>query len=153
MFFFISLFGFWTKKYSNFPQKIFSRVRGKRSTCPEQQFVENCESKKALKQKILGEFFDKSRTFHGKFLAVLSKLHSSCQATFDGKQHLRVNYWLVICFWTLRANSHGFGETASGTVVQTAFYVPKGEKIVSSNFWEKTLVLKIFVNLHDLTDS
>ena len=54
---------------------------------------------------------------------------------------------------TFGANSQGFGETASGTVVQPAFYVPKGEKIVSSNFWAKTLVLKVFVNLHALTDS
>ena len=54
---------------------------------------------------------------------------------------------------TLGADSQGLGETASGTVVQTAFYLHKGEKIVSSNFWAKTLVLKVFVNLHDLMDS
>ena len=54
---------------------------------------------------------------------------------------------------TFGANSPGFGETASGTVVQPAFYVPKREKIVISNFWAKSLVLKVFVNLHDLTDS
>ena len=54
---------------------------------------------------------------------------------------------------TFGADSQVFGETASGTVVQTAFYEPKGEKFVSSNFWAKTLILKVFVNLHDLTDS
>ena len=112
-----------------------------------------CESKKALKQKYLREFFDKSLTFDGKLLAVLSKLHSTCQATFWWKAAFASEILIGNFFWTLGANSQRFGETASGTVVQPAFYVPKGEKIVSSNFWAKTLVLKVFVNLHALTDS
>ena len=109
--------------------------------------------KKAMKQKILREFLTNLGILMEKFRPFCQNCILPVKQLFDGKQHLLVKYWMVNFFLDIGCKLSSFGETASGTVVQTAFFVPKGETIVSSIFWAKTLVLKVFVNLHDLTDS
>ena len=151
--FFIFLFGFWTKSNRTFPEKILAEFEKSVLRFKRNSLREPASQKKLWNKNIWGNFLTNLWLLMENFWPFCQNCILPVKQHFDGKQHLRVKYWLINFFWTMGANSQGFGKNASGTVVQTAFYVPKGEIIVISNFWAKTLVLKNFVNLHDLTDS
>ena len=109
------------KKYSDFSQFFFGRFRKKRSTCPEEQSVESCESKKAMKQKKLWRFFWQIWDFDGKFPAVFSKLHSSCQATFWWKAAFASEILIGNIFLDIGRKLSRFWQKCFRSVVQTAF--------------------------------
>ena len=101
----------------------------------------------------LGNLFDKSGTFGGNFPAVLSKLLSTCRVTFWWKATFASELFIGYLFWTLGANSQGFGETASAQLYKLLSTCPKEKRLCCSTFEEKILFLKAFVVFNGLTDS
>ena len=131
-----------------FPEKILADFKKKRSTCPEEQSVESCESKKAMKPKLFAEFFDKSRAFGGNFPADLSKLHSTCRANFWGKwinRYSRVWIWLVT-FLDIERKLSRVWRNFLRKFHKTAFYMSEGETLVLSNFWRENFDCENFFN-------
>ena len=117
--------------------------------------------KKAMKQKILREFLTNLGILMEKFRPFCQNCILPVKQLFDGKQHLLVKYWMVNFFLDIGCKLSSFGETASGTVVQTAcaqLYkllstCPKEKRSCCSNFEEKVLFLKVFITFNGLTDS
>ena len=96
--FLISFFGFCIKVLKLFSKNFWSSSKkafyvSKGTVCGKQWV------KKAKKQKIFGEFFDKSRTLMENFRPFLSKLHSTCQATFRWKAAFAIEILIGKFFW------------------------------------------------------
>ena len=122
------VFGLFTKTFWQISKKPFYVSR--------EQSMTKYETKKELKNKTISrnlfwQLSDFWCSISGRFVKTVFYL----RVTFWWKAAFASERLISNFFLTFRADSQGFGETAAGTVVQTAFYVPKGEKIVSSNFW------------------
>ena len=153
-FFLKPFFRILNKKYSDFSQKFFGRFRKNRSTCPEEQSMKNYETKKELINKTISRnFFWQLSDFWWNFSGHFDKTVFYLPVTFWWKAAFASEILIGKFFLDIGRKLSRFWRYCFRHSFQTAFYVPEGEKIVSCIFWAKTLVLKVSVNFHRLTDS
>ena len=142
-FFFIFLFGFWTKSNRSFPEKILAEFKKSVLRFQRNSLWEPASQKKLWNKNIWGNFLTNLWLLMENFWPFCQNCILPVKQLSDGKQHLRVKYWLVNFFWTLGANSQCFGETAYSTVVQTASTCLKGKQFWVPIFEQKLWFWKI----------
>ena len=99
--------------------------------------------KKRYESKFSWGFFDKLRTFVGKFPAFLSKLHSTCRATFWEKLKFS-SLFLIDIFLDIEGKLSRVWRNFLRKFQITAFYMSEGETLVLFNFWGENFVSESF---------
>ena len=152
LFFWNLFFGFWTKVLGLFTKSFWQTSKEpfyvSRWTVYEKAWDKKRANNKTCSRKLFWKLSDFWWNFSGRFVKTVF--------------YLRVTFWWKAAFASERLISNFFWHLAQtlkvlAKLLPAKFYkllstCLKG-KIVSSNFWAKTLVLKVFVNIHDLTDS
>ena len=153
LFFFISFFGFWTKSTQTFPENFLAEFKKSVLRVRRNSLWQAVSQKKLRNKNFSRNFLANLGLLMENFRPFLSKLHSSCQATFWWKAASASEMLISNFFWHLAQTLKVLAKLLPAQLYKLLSTCLKRKKIVSSNFWAKTLVSKVFVNLHDLTDS
>ena len=121
-------------------RKTFVDLEHMHSACPDDKFWGTYVFKKLLSLETVRDFkLKKYRNSGKKFLAVLSKLHSTLPEEHCERENFSEKIKISLVFWALSEKISAFQQKFFGRIVETALYVSKGT--ISTDYFLKIVLV------------